>query len=129
MHKWKMLKRKTTCEPAIWSRKGTSEKGWQHFLGKYAQNTAMFSLETNLRSTQSASMTNKRMSTTFAIRNICWSDYVQCTVMLTESWSSPTRFSATQEICFPLSSDEILVILKEPCVLLVSFYKWIKRQK
>lgn len=57
------------------------------------------------------------------------SRYVQCTVRFTESWSSPTRFSATQEICFPLSSEEMFVILKEPCVWLVSFYKSINRQE
>lgn len=85
-------------------------------LIKDAQNTADTFF--NAQSSRGPQTTNAGVSNIFSIKNTRWSDYAQCTVRLTESWSSPYKiFCHDEEICFPLSSDEMLVILKEPlCV-------------
>jgi len=49
--------------------------------------------------------------------------YVQNTVSSAEAWSSPTMFSATQEIHSPLSMDETFFMVSEAGFLLVSLYK------
>lgn len=49
--------------------------------------------------------------------------YVQNTVSSAETWSSPTMFSATQEIHSPLSMDETFFMVSEAGFLLVSLCK------
>lgn len=46
--------------------------------------------------------------------------YVQNTVSSAEAWSSPTMFSATQEISSPLSIDETFLMVREAGFLFVS---------